>query len=72
MPVIGNARLPALMAGILQGEKSRYSLNMEAFLPGDNCRIIAAIFNLVYSGWGNSVYGLKCEAGKQNVSRPLP
>jgi hypothetical protein len=33
------------MAGILQGKKAIYALNMRAFWLYDNSRIIAAIFN---------------------------
>ena len=41
MAVVGNARLPAGMAGIFQAKKAGYPLDMEGFWPDDNCRIIA-------------------------------
>ena len=44
MLAIGERRIPAGMAGILQAKKYRYVLNMEGFWPGDKCRIIAVIF----------------------------
>jgi len=46
MSVIGNARLPAGMAGILQVKKDGYPLDMEGFGPCDKFLIRAVIDNL--------------------------